>query len=106
MNTTGNKAKDVAQRIAEAILAEDILNKTTLIPKLTSIIKVWIKENDKPSDYNNITTEKGKLVRTIEQKNIEIEFWKNGLKKYLVTDGMLPYYDDLNNVLKEKGYRK
>ncbi len=104
MNTKGNNSDDVAERIAEAILAEDVFSKKHMIPKIAAIIRAWIRENDKPADYNNIKTDKGLLVKTVEKKTLEVIFWRQQLRDLIGEEKMKPYYDNIQEELTKKGY--
>lgn len=106
MNTKGNDLDAVTVRLVDAILSDHILQKDKLIPRVRSIIQAWVRINDRPPDYNSIKTDKGLLQKTIEQRGVEKEYWRNKLKETIGDDKMKPYYDELYNILVDNGFIK
>lgn len=105
MNTKGNNLDTITERIVDAILADHILQREKIIPRVRAIIQAWVKVNDRPTDYNTIKTDKALLQKTIEHRGVEKEFWRNKLKEKIGSDNMQPYYEELNNTLIDSGFK-
>ena len=104
MYTRGNNMETVAERLVDAILSDNYLSREKLIPRCKAILSAWIQSNDKPKNYNKITTEKGKLVKTIEQKNTEMKYWMQKVRELKNKDEMSDLYSELNSKLQSEGY--
>lgn len=105
MNTKGNDLDTVTVRLVDAILSDHILQRDKLIPRVRAIIQAWVRANDRPADYDSIKTDKGLLQKTIEQRGVEKEYWRNKLKETIGADKMQPYYDELHNMLVDGGFK-
>jgi hypothetical protein len=106
MNTKGNDLDEIAERLVDAVLADHILQRDKLIPRVRAIIQAWVKVNDRPADYNTIKTDKGILQKTIEQRGVEKEFWRNAMKENFGADKMQIYYEHLNKILVDGGFKE
>jgi len=74
---------ETVKAIVDTIMSESYLDRKSLTAKLRPVIGSLVKDADRPKNYDNIKTDKGRLVRTIEQKDLERDFWKHALKKDL-----------------------
>ncbi len=106
MNTKGNNLDEVTLKLVDAILADHILQRDKLIPRVRAILQAWVKVSDRPADYNNITTDKGRLLKTIEQRGVELDYYKSKLKDAIGNENMLPCYKELETILIEQGFKK
>lgn len=97
---------DLCDRIIDIFLDEPILDRKNLQPRIRSVLKIWHRATNIPKDYNNIKTDKGILQRTIEQKEIENQFWRDILKEEIDKDKLDKYFQNLDNILIDLGYKK
>ena len=104
MNTKGNNLDTVTERLVDAILSDNFLQRDKLIPRCRAIIQSWVKANDRPSNYDEPKTSNGKLQKTVEQRGIEKEYWRAKLIEIVGKESMQPYYDELRNKLIDTGY--
>lgn len=93
MNTKGNNLDTVTERLVDAILSDNILQRDKLIPKCRA-----------PINYDEPKTPIGKLQKTIEQKDIENQYWRSKFTEIVGKKNMQPHYDDLTNKLIDSGY--
>ena len=105
MNTKGNDLDAVTVKLVDAILSDHILQSDKLIPRVRSIIQAWVRVIDRPVNYDNIKTDKGLLQKTIEQRGMEKEYWRNKLKEEIGDNKMQSYYDELHNMLIDGGFK-
>lgn len=104
MNTKGNNLDAVTERLVDAILSDAFLQRDKLIPRCRAIIQAWVRANDRPANYDEPKTSYGKLQKTIEQKDIEKEYWRLKFIEFVGKKNMQPYYTDLRNKLVDMGY--
>lgn len=106
MKTEQNFSMDeLAAMLVEEIMAEPILRRDTLLPK----IKVWLKGmvdlKNVPKNYNAYESKKKQAIRlrTIEQKDAEIKFWL-AIVRNLDKDNIEQHYKDQEQMLRDKGF--
>lgn len=104
MNTIGNNLDTVTERLVDAILSDNILQRDKLIPKCRAIIQAWVRVNDRPVNYDEPKTPIGKLQKTIEQKDIENQYWRSKFTEVVGKQNMQPHYDELTSKLIDTGY--
>lgn len=100
MKTNGT-LDDISLRIVDSILEEPVFNRDELKIKVRAILNTLLKIQDRPK-YDSIKTDKGKLIRTIERKQIEREFFKSKCKLLLSDNDMKSLYDELDNILENQ----
>jgi|GEM_PF-1606812 hypothetical protein len=106
MNTRGNSLDEIAERLVDAILSDNFLQRDKLIPRCRSIIQAWVKVNDRPVNYDEPKTSSGKLQKTIEQRGFEKEYWRSKIIEIKGKENMQKYYDELDKSLIDMGYIK
>lgn len=106
MQTKGNNIKDISKRISDAILADNILDKEKLPEKIKTILSAYFVLYDRPINYDNIKTDAGILQRRVEEKEVEISFWRHHMRKIVPAGGIQAYYDMLDIRLKDQGFKK
>lgn len=106
MNGSTPSLDKVSENIVDTIIADKIFQKEKILPRVRSILKVWYNSMTRPADYDSIKTDKGLLQKTIEHRGVERDFWRLKITELVGKDKMQPYYDEINNLLKEKGFTK
>jgi hypothetical protein len=96
----------ITERLVDAVLSETFLKRDELTVKCRAIIRAWIKTNERPSDYDKPKTESGKLQRIVEQRNLEVYYWRDKLRDQIGEDKMKPLYSELTEQLTGLGYVK
>jgi len=96
---------DIASRIADAVLEHRIVSKTSLVAAIRPILEIWIKKADATKKYNGKKTPLAALQKTIESRDVQSEFWRQEMIKIKGKDNMREYYDNLDSLLIEKGYK-
>jgi hypothetical protein len=100
MYTRGGNLTEISERLVDAILADNVLSKEKLIPKIRAIIKAWIAINDRPIDWDKTPiTEMGKMKRNMQRDNMQKEFFKNKLKDLKTDEEMKIIYEESNKQL-------
>lgn len=94
---------EIASRIADAVIDSVFLNKKDLTEKIRPILKIWIKKAD---SFKSQKATKSKLQYTIEKKAFSEKFWRRKFTEVTGKDNMQPYYDELNNALKQEGFNE
>lgn len=96
--------KELSRLIIEAIEEEQFFNKETLIPKVKAILSGF-KMNINATKYGKIESpsDAARRIRAIEQYEVTVNYWKNRCKDNV--PDMQPFYDKLDNILIEKGFR-
>ena len=100
----GNLDETVAT-IVDAIMEETFFTKKDLTEKLRPMLSMLISDVDRPKNYDNIKTDKGILLRTIEQKSVEKDFWKHKLRAEIGQENMVKHYRELDELLIKKGFK-
>lgn len=95
---------EIANRIIDAILSDNILTREKLKERIRPILKIWVKRADGVKKYRGKNTPKAKLQEHINQKEIELEFWKKKLREVVGGSNMHPLYDEITDLLKAGGY--
>lgn len=93
---------EISERIAESILEETHLNKQSLCNVIRPNLKIWLKQSDK---CKKSKASPEKLQTIVDQKQLEIDYWKNKFRNIIGKDKMAPYYDELNQMLIEENYK-
>ena len=97
---------EIATVIVKSFKDEQFFNELQLIQKVKAILRGW-KANLNTTKYNAIESpsDAARRLRTIEQKDFEIQYWRNQVKKL---DGVniQKYYEEECKFLKEKGFIK
>ena len=70
---------EIADRIIDVILDERILSKESLKLRIRPILKIWLKCTDSPKITTNDILPKH--IKTLEIRQITIDFWKTEFKK-------------------------
>ncbi len=107
MKTTQNYSMDeLAELLVTDILKETFFRKETLLPKVKAWLKHAIDLKNTPKNYNAYESPSKAAIRlrTIEQKNAEIIFWRDIVKE-LDGRNMQTHYDNQEKMLKEKGFK-
>lgn len=97
---------EIVSGLLDTILSQKILNKEALTPVVKVYIKQVINIKDRPK-YNQIETPNkiAKYIRTIEDRGIEIEFWRNKYRDMFEKDtDFNKIYKELNKIKKENGF--
>ena len=85
---------------------EPLFNREKLIPKVKAILKAWINVQDMPTNYDEPKTESGKLLKTVNQRGLEREFWRMKYIELIGEENMRKHYDELDKKLTELGFKK
>ncbi len=85
------KTKDIAEKLADYFLQHNFVNKAHLVDKITPIINIWVKRQNKTKIYKQ-STKQSKLQYTIEKRGIESKFWLNILRDKLSDAEMKELY--------------
>ena len=97
--------EELAEMLVDSILKEPFLNKETLVPVVKAQIKTMVDLKNIPKDYNKQVSpsKDAKRLRTIEQKDCEIQFWHN-IVKGLAPEKMPEFYKQQLAMLVTKGF--
>ena len=96
------KLDDIAEIIANNIIEMKIVSKEQLKNDIRPILKIWLKKCDEPK--NNKKTPLTILQKTVIQRKLESDFWKDKVKKLLGNENMNKLYIEQNEMLKNEGF--
>lgn len=88
---------DIAEKVVDAILEEKILSKESLIQRIRPILKIWIKCANEPKITSNKVLPKH--IKTIENRRITAEFWRDKYKMLVSKEELHKSYDEINEIL-------
>lgn len=94
---------EIAERLIDAILNEQYINKENLHKIIRPILKVWLKKTD---GFKGQKASKCQLQKTIENRGIQQKFWLDKFREIIGKENMQPYYDELDKILRDEGYKK
>lgn len=99
--------EELSEMIVDTILKEQFLNKKELVPKVLAHIKTLVDLKNIPKDYNEYEsqTTRAARLRTIEQKQAEIVYWRDIVKR-IDGENIEKYYKDQRDYLANKGFIK
>lgn len=97
--------EELAVKIADAIQSDNVFSKERSVPKITAVLKAWVRIFDRPMNYDKIKTDKGILVRTIEKKDVELKYWKEQIRRLQTQDQMQIHYGNLKGELIQQGFQ-
>jgi hypothetical protein len=106
MDTRGNSLDVVAEKLVDEILSTPYLNREELVPKCRAIIALWIRVNDRPVDYNKVTSKYGNVKKAAVRNDFEKMFWRMKFAGVVGHDNMQAYYDELDRDIEECGYKR
>lgn len=93
---------EISKRIVDAVLAEPHINRESLQNLIRPILKIWLKCTD---DFKSQKANKPKLQFTIENREIQQRFWRNKVRELVGNENMQDFYDELDHILVELGYK-
>ena len=85
---------EIAERIADAILSENLFSKEQLVTKIAPILKIWIHVKDKPQLGKVRKNSIDEMIQIQQKYKLEMQFWKEIVKK-LTNKPMQEHYDQL-----------
>lgn len=94
--------EEISNRIVEAILADNTFSKDDAKAKTASLIRVWVKRQDKPRKGKRSKTDQ--YVQQIGKLKHEVTFWKSKLRQHASQSDMDSNYDELKSHLSDLGY--
>lgn len=90
---------EIAERIADAILSENLFSKEQLVTKIAPILKIWIHVKDKPQLGKVRKNSIDEMIQIQQKYKLEMQFWKEIVKKRSDLP-MQHYYDQLAELSK------
>ena len=97
------KLDDISDMITSAILASPHLDKDSLNDIIKPNLKVWLKKAD---GYKSQKVSDNRLQFTIENKECQRMFWLNKFRDLIGKDNMQPYYDELDVIMRNEGFKQ
>lgn len=94
---------EISERLIDAILNEQYINKENLHKIIKPILKIWLKKTD---EFKSQKASKSQLQKTIENRGLQQKFWLNKFREIIGEDNMQPYYDELQEILIKEGHIK
>jgi len=98
------KLDDIAEIIAANVIEMKIVSKEQLKNDIRPILKIWLKKCDEPKKYKNYKNGEDNLYRTITQRKLESDFWKEKVKKLLGDENMPKLYEEKQEMLISEGF--
>lgn len=96
------KLNDICERIADAILADNIFSKPELIVKIRSILKIWFWKRAEPrSNAGGSENKYNKVVQTLHKEKVECLYWRKEIRKLISENEMKFHYIELEKLRKE-----
>lgn len=99
------KIEEIANRMADAIISDNVFTKEKLIPKIVSILKIWINVKNQPVLGRRRKTNLEQMIQIQQKYKIEKDFWKNKVKN-LTNRPMQSYYNELQEIVDNSGLSK
>lgn len=98
--------EELAELIVDTVLHENMLNKKELLPKVHALVKTMVDLKNVPRNYNAYVSpnKNAARLRTIEQKTLEIKFWRD-LVKQLDPDRIQEYYKQHYELMVKYGFK-
>ena len=98
---------DLSKLIIDCINEEPFFRKEVLIPKVRALM-AGFRLNVNSTNYERIErkSEKERRLRTLEQREAQIVFWKDIVKKLSSSDEMECYYGQQEKMLINGGFKK
>lgn len=93
---------EISKRVTDAVLSQPYINRNELQSLIRPILKVWLKCTD---EFKSQKANKTKLQFTIENREVQQRFWRDKVRELVGSENMQSYYDELDNILVEQGYR-
>lgn len=93
---------EIAKMITDAVLAQPYINRDKLQTLIRPILKIWLKSTD---EFKSQKATKTKLQFTIENREIQQKFWLSKVRELVGNENMQPFYDELDYILTEQGYK-
>lgn len=93
---------EISKRVTDAVLAQPYINREKLQTLIRPILKVWLKSTD---EFKSQKSNKTKLQFTIENREVQQKFWLSKVRELVGNENMQPFYDELDHILIEQGYK-
>ena len=93
---------EISKRVTDAVLAQPYINRDKLQTLIRPILKVWLKNTD---EFKSQKANKTKLQFTIENREVQQKFWLSKVRELVGNENMQPFYDELDHILIEQGYK-
>ena len=106
MNNKEIKTEDFASIVFDAVYEERYLSKELLVPKIKTLAKMY-RLKLQSDNFNAIEkpTKMANLMRSVNQKNEELNFWREKLHSIIGDEEMKRLYSDLDSHLINCGFR-
>ena len=94
----------IVDQIWNTITEANVMDASAIKPKIRALLKIIERRNNTP-DWHSIEkpTDAQKRLRALQQKEFEIEFWKNKMRE-LNPDKSETLYHELRASLKQEGF--
>jgi 5-methylcytosine-specific restriction endonuclease McrA len=99
---------ELSRTIADVVVQLPAVDKETIVPKIVSCLQRYFDLTKLvPQNYNKYIGKKkrDKWVRQLQIQDVELKFWKDILKRMNPNINIQQYYDELNTLLDQQGFR-
>lgn len=106
MNNKEIKTEDFASIVFDAVYEERYLSKELLVPKIKTLAKMY-RLKLQSDNFNAIEkpTKTANLMRSVNQKNEELNFWREKLRSVIGDEEMKRLFSDLDSHLINCGFK-
>ncbi len=94
---------EISSRIIDAVMDERHIDRKSLYKIIRPILKIWIKQSDRAKKTGHASIDKLRI--TIENKELQQKYWLGKLRELVGSENIQAYYDELDKLLIEGGYK-
>jgi hypothetical protein len=105
------KVEEIAEMIVDAIFSDGIVNRDKTRQTVIALIRSFVKQHNMPNTILIDRTpmkqgERSSYVNTITQRDFELKFWKDILRKIIPNEKMEDHFSELNILLLKNHFGK
>lgn len=97
----------LAGDIVDIVLQDPAQTRSELLVRITGCMQRAIDQKLVPRNYSVYASKKKrqKWIKALQRNDVEIDYWKEVIKKVSGDNNIELYYDDLNRLFEEKGFK-